>query len=366
MADTPDRRTGLRVAVDWRSVGRPRHDATSVASYQRSLATALAEGATPGDDVWALISWPGAADLLQPGIGHIGIGRRPHDQADALRTVGADVAVYAQVAPTRAAARMALVIHDALPATHPEWLGDDERGRTRERTADSLGRAAAVIVTSETARVDVLSVFAVPEARVSVVPPAPAAVFGYRAGAAQRVASRIGPGSYCVAIGDVAARGNLDQLALAVARVWPRLRVISTAHARGPRRDASGIEFVGALADQDRADLLCAAEFAGCVAFADGCGIGALEALACGTPLIVSDRGALGEVAGGAALVVPPTINAIADGIRAIGEPGIADRLRLVGPERAAGYSLGRLAAGAWGALRPVPETRPNDPPADV
>ena len=109
--------------------------------------------------------------------------------------------------------------------------------------------------------------------------------------------------------------------------------------------------FVGPLRDEDRADLLTAARFAACVAFADGCGLGTLEALACGIPVVVSDRGALGEVAADAALVVPPTVNAIAEGIRSLDDPSLADRLRAAGPARAAAYSTERFGRAVWDAL---------------
>ena len=125
-----------------------------------------------------------------------------------------------------------------------------------------------------------------------------------------------------MAIGDTGARGNLTHLAEAVARLGePGLALVSAQRPPRRRHEVPGVRFLGPLGDADRADLLAGAQAAAAVSFYDGCGIGALEALACGTPLLVSDRGALGEVVADAAVVVPPSVNAIAEGLRAVLEP---------------------------------------------
>ena len=116
-------------------------------------------------------------------------------------------------------------------------------------------------------------------------------------------------------------------------------------------RDADGVLFLGPLSNADRAGLVAGATFAAAVGFADGCGLGVLEALACGTPVLVSDRGALAEVAGGAALVVPPTVNAIAEGIRALDDDGTVAGLRAGGPRRAEEFRADRTGPIAWAAV---------------
>ena len=65
----------------------------------------------------------------------------------------------------------------------------------------------------------------------------------------------------------------------------------------------------------------------------EGFGLTALEAMACGAPVVVSDRGALPEVVGEAGIVVPPTNEAVTDALRDL----------LTNPERAA--ALGATAA---------------------
>lgn len=353
-------RRGIRVAVDWRRVGHPSRAEGDVGRYQRSLTAALAATAAPGDEVWALIAWPRAADLLPSGIGHAGVGRSGGDRGAMLETLGADVAILAHELPDDVRVPAAIVMHDVLPVTHPEWAESRDRGAGREQTVAMLHRAATVVATSEHARTDILSVVDLPDHRVVVVPPVVGPDFGPRSGAASRVAVRFGLGRYCVVLGDPAPRGNLAHLVAAVMRTGGGVTVVSPLAPPRRGRDADGILFAGPLTDPERADLLAGAAFVAAVPFADGVGQGVLEAMACGAPVLVSDRGALPEVTGGAAIVVPPTVNAIAEGIRAVEEPDTAARLRVAGPEQASRYGVapaGRLAWGICDRLRADPVT---------
>lgn len=361
MTDGPLSTRGLRIVVDWHMIGRPGTDDTDAGRYQQELTTALAAHANPDDDIWALVAWPSAVDRIGPGIGHAGIGhrdvgRRRGDVHQMLARLSPDLSIFSHVSPVRSASPIGLVMHDALFATHREWLGLHERGRTRARTERAVGEARLVMAVSETARVDIVSVLGVSPDHVHVVAPAPGSAYVPQAGAATRVADQFGLNRYCIAIGDVGARANFASLSEAVARIGePDLELVSMNRPPRGRRGGQridGMRFLGPIRDEQRAELLSAARFAACVSLYDGCGIGALEALACGVPLVVSDRGALSEVVGDAALVVPPTVNAIAEGLRAVRDPVLADRLRRAGPARAAQFTRARMGIGAWSAIR--------------
>jgi hypothetical protein len=366
MSDGTPTARGLRVAVDWHMIGHPKTDDTDVGRYQRALTAALAAQASADDDIWALVAWPTAVDRIAPGIGHAGIGhrdmgRRRGDVHQMLARLRPDLSIFSHVSPVRSAAPIGLVMHDGLFATHREWLGVHERGRTRSQTARAVRDAQLVIVVSESARVDLISVLDISPDRVHVIAPAPAAAFAPRPGAGARIAARFGLDRYCVAIGDTSSRANRASLVDALTRLGDRaMEVISTdrvPRGRGGDQGVEGIRFIGPISDDECADLYAAASFAACVSLYDGCGIGALEALACGVPLIVSDRGALSEVVGDAALVVPPTVNGIAEGVRAIGEPALADRLRDAGPTRASQFTDARMGQAAWEAIRQAVQT---------
>lgn len=85
----------------------------------------------------------------------------------------------------------------------------------------------------------------------------------------------------------------------------------------------------------------------------EGFGLTALEAMASGTPVVVSDRGALPEVVGDAGLVVPPDVDAVEDALgRVLSEPDLAATLRRKGLDRARTYTWRRTAEGWLAALR--------------
>lgn len=358
----PDARSapgGLRVAVDWRMIGRPDAPETDIGRYQRALTRALAEQAGPVDEVWALVGWASAVDLLPDGVAHAGIGARGigwRGTRDALRRIVPDLAIFAESAPPHPGIPVCVVLHDALFAIHREWMPAGVPTRSRARVARSAADAYAVIATSAAARVDILTVLDLPPDRVRVVAPAPAAAFAARPGADRRIAERFGLGRYCVVLGDAGARSNRACVAEAVARLGRSDLVAVSAEVppagRHPDDGAGAIRFVGPVGDDVRADLLAAAEFAVSGSLYDGCGLGVLEALACGVPLVVTDRGALAEVAGDAALVVPPTVNAIGEALHAVCEPSVADRLRRAGVARAAAFTSSRMGHDAWDVLR--------------
>ncbi|HEX6388309.1 MAG TPA: glycosyltransferase, partial [Solirubrobacteraceae bacterium] len=104
--------------------------------------------------------------------------------------------------------------------------------------------------------------------------------------------------------------------------------------------------------DAELADLMRGAAAFCLPSLAEGYGLPALEALACGTPAIVSNRGALPEVVGDAALVVEPEVDAVTDALRRVlGDADVAARLRAKGPARARTLSWEGTADGWMAAI---------------
>jgi glycosyltransferase involved in cell wall biosynthesis len=74
--------------------------------------------------------------------------------------------------------------------------------------------------------------------------------------------------------------------------------------------------------------------------FEEGFGLPALEALACGAPLVTTTGSAIAEVVGDAALLVAPgDAGALAAAIERALDPAEAARLRAAGPARAANFT---------------------------
>ncbi|RVU46984.1 glycosyltransferase family 1 protein [Lujinxingia sediminis] len=90
--------------------------------------------------------------------------------------------------------------------------------------------------------------------------------------------------------------------------------------------------------------------------FYEGFGLPALEAMACGTPVITSDRGAPAEVCqGGAMLVDPHNTQALARALRQLrDDPDLAHELRHRGQARAAQFTWEACARAALEAYRRV------------
>ena len=113
---------------------------------------------------------------------------------------------------------------------------------------------------------------------------------------------------------------------------------------------ASGVEArvieLGVVPEADLPALYSAAAALVCPSLAEGFGLTALEAMACGTPVVSSNRSSLPEVVGDAGILVHPLDEGqIADAIGQIaGDSDIAVRLKAVGLQRAAQFSWRRTA----------------------
>ena len=115
-------------------------------------------------------------------------------------------------------------------------------------------------------------------------------------------------------------------------------RGVATARAAGPLRTGGG---------PDLASLYRQAAVVALPSTHEGFGLTALEAMACGAPLVASAVGNLPQLTLDVAVLVPPSDPAaLADGIESVlTEPVRAARMRHAGVDRASGYTWERTAA---------------------
>jgi glycosyltransferase involved in cell wall biosynthesis len=178
----------------------------------------------------------------------------------------------------------------------------------QERVARALRN---VVTVSSASASDIAQCMGVDEARIRVVPLGVDQVtFAPREQPLATQPMRI----VTTSSSDVPLKGLRHLLAAFEALVpdWPELELVVVGKPReGPTRDlarrleAQGrLRFVSGLATSDLADLYSSATLCVTPSLYEGFGLPAIEAMACGTPVVVTDGGALPEVVGDAGLIV--------------------------------------------------------------
>ena len=168
---------------------------------------------------------------------------------------------------------------------------------------------------------------------------------------------------YLLHAGGAARRKNLEALAAA----WPRIHrerpglLLALAGPEHPRRTElfsglPGVRLLGRLPDELMPGLVAAARAVVVPSLYEGFGLPVLEAMAARVPVVAANTSSLPEVAGGAALIVEPTADGLADGVLAATSGDAAvDALITAGHSRAAEFTWERSAQGharVWSELR--------------
>jgi glycosyltransferase involved in cell wall biosynthesis len=161
-----------------------------------------------------------------------------------------------------------------------------------------------------------------------------------------------------LAVGDIHPRKNISALAQAIRLIGDRdleLALVGRPALGGEQivRGANA-HWLGRVDDDELADLYRAAAVVCVPSLYEGFGLPILEAMACGAPVVASNRGAMPEVAGDGAICTDPTPNALALGIQAALGATERERLRLAGVRQAAEFSETAMGEAGWGALRSV------------
>ena len=225
------------------------------------------------------------------------------------------------------------IIHDIAFLTYPETVAK----RTRQWLGKNLKiycqRADVILTVSEFSRQEIHHYLGIPLEKIHVVyngvdpeqyhP-------DYSEDRVQETKAKYNiPGAYILYLGTLEPRKNIETLIRAYQRLltagpsrfgqnpsaFPKLVL---AGKKGWLYDSifqlvkefhleNQVIFTGYVDESDAAPLLCGARMFVFPSLYEGFGIPPLEAMACGTPVIVSDCASLPEVVGDAGLLVPPT-----------------------------------------------------------
>jgi glycosyltransferase involved in cell wall biosynthesis len=287
--------------------------------------------------------------------------------------------------PLRIKAPVAVSIHDTIPERYPELVfsGRVPRLMWALKVGWAVRQAAVILTGTQTSRQAIAGTFGVTVERVHVVPDAPSAVFRpiADAGRVRPVLARhgIAPDErYILYVGGISPHKNLATLLEAYAMLvvghgdgpaLPRLVLVgdyqrdvflSSYHALQRKAEepelAGRVIFTGFVPDDELVCLYSAAELLVMPSFDEGFGLPAVEAMACGTPVVASHAGALPEVVGGAGVFFDPHSPAE---LKMCLEELLRDdderaALRARGLHRAGDFSWGRSAAAALAVFEGV------------
>ena len=288
-----------------------------------------------------------------------------------LATKGCDVAHGPDARLVGGPAPQVVTIHDLFNLTSESWANDRFREQKQARYVEVAAQAARVICVSEATARDVATRLAVPRERTVVTPLGvddslrPLAPEAYGPALARLGVKR----PYVLFVGLIQPRKNLETVANVFARLAARVDDLSLVLAGEDRlpegRLRAILETTGAtervvrLGYAPASDLPALYSGASLLLFPsrdEGFGLPALEAMACGCPVVASDRGALPEVLGEGGLVFPPdALDDMEDAAsRLLDEPEFRAAQAARGLARAAEHTWARTARATLEAYRAV------------
>lgn len=256
---------------------------------------------------------------------------------------------------------LVVTVHDLGFLHVPDSFAPNLRLAMRVLVPWSIWRASCVITDSQFARHDMIARYRVAPEKIAVIRLGVGQGFHPRSGVeAREVLGRYGlePG-FVFSLGRLNRRKNLGRLLLA----YGALRAEGVTNAplviggkldygiedlRGANssKHAEGVRWMGLIPEDD-----LPAFYAGAACFVypslfEGFGIPLLEAMACGCPVISSDRGALPELVEDAGLVVDPeSVDAIKVAMtRVLTDAGLREELKERGQARSRHFTWSETA----------------------
>ncbi|MBV8981545.1 MAG: glycosyltransferase family 4 protein [Acidimicrobiia bacterium] len=273
--------------------------------------------------------------------------------------------------PERSRVPAVVTVHDMTLFDHPEWHERKKVPFFRRAIRVSVQKADAVICVSEVTA-HRLRARLTPVAPVHVIPHGVDHA-RFRPDASSEdmsVVEALGVRHpYIAFLGTLEPRKDVPVLVAAfdrVASAHPDLSLViggldgwgatAVSEAIGRATNAGRIRRLGYIPEDVVPALLRQAGVVAYPSLEEGFGLPALEALACGAPLVTTEGTAMAEVTGDAAVLIPPgDVGALAEALDALvgGGPEV-DRLRRRGPEVAAGYTWDASAAAHAEVYRSV------------
>jgi glycosyltransferase involved in cell wall biosynthesis len=216
-----------------------------------------------------------------------------------------------------------VTIHDITFLTHPEYHSSANKEFCLKHTQCAVEKAAKIIVPSFSVKRDLLEHYPITEERVAVTYEAAAENYYPTMDQTeiQRVLAKYGVGTnYILFVGTIEPRKNLVTLIRAAENIlkkgYPRYSLVIAGPSGWLNSEvyelirSLGLQnyvlLLGHVDPEELRSLYSAATVFVYPSFYEGFGLPVLEAMACGTPVITSNTSSLPEVAGDAAIQIPP------------------------------------------------------------
>lgn len=256
-----------------------------------------------------------------------------------------------------------VTIHDVSVFLMPRHHRADRVRYMRREVELALRRSALVLTVSQFSRAEIQRVLSYPDERIRVTPLGadprfhPGAV---SAAAIRGLHGQLQPGRYCLFVGTVEPRKNLDtllsafeRLPLALRRRYPLVlcgyrgwgtEAVHATLARGARE--GWLIYLGFAPDEALPALVAGARLFAYPSLYEGFGLPVLEAMASGVPVVRSAIPALDEVAGEAgASCRPDDVEGLTDALAlALQDDTWRAEAQRLGLDRAADFSWRRCA----------------------
>ena len=278
--------------------------------------------------------------------------------------------------PLTAGRQVSLVVtlHDLIPLLFPQTVSRRHHLLWKLMLRRVVARADRILTVSRATADDLAEM--VPEAapKTRVVYPGVDPAFGQAtAEDVERLRRRLRlPPEYILFVGTLEPKKNVPSLLRAYDRLRQRHSVPPLVIAgqvgwmAGPifetverLRLGNSVKFAGFVPDNDLPALIGGAALFVFPSIYEGFGLPVLEAMACGVPVVTSNRSSLPEVAAGAAVLVDPhDPESIAEGMQAIlQDRELARRLAGLGRQRAANFTWERTARETLQVYRELAST---------
>lgn len=353
----------MRVALDLRAA---HPGLTGIGRYAVNLCLSL-EKAAPSMDL-EVFTTPAGLEYLRPQTGarmHVVSGSDADWDEFVLPDVlsALDVDLFHSplfVLPNVQSCATVCTIHDAIPLARPDLSSPSFIRFFRKHAARAIRRASHIVTVSQYSKEDIARFFPESAGRLTAVHEPVGPIFTPRT--PQRCAATLekyGVGRrFILYVGALDRRKNLSALLEAYRLLRehdpesPDLLVAGGASGDGydltedlSTRGLRGhVLVLGRVSDEEAACLYSSASVFVFPSLYEGFGLPVVEAMACGTPVVSSRSTSLGEVAGGAAMLVDPNDPRDIRDVLAhvLEDPDLRSTLRTKGLARARKFSLER------------------------